>query len=335
MRDERFAKEFVAIDALIETHRRFLLLGHVDPDGDCIGSMLALAAFLRGRGKEVACFTPGDMAEIYLELPLMKLFMREGELSSFKPDMIFALDSPTTARTAELVTREDGAPIVNIDHHPTNESYGDINVIDERASAAAILVYRFLACVAPGRITPEMAGYLYLGVLLDTGGFRFQNTNAEALDMAARFVELGASPYELAHEFMYVKKLSTMKLLAHSLESLEVYGGGRIAAMHISQAMLAEAGGAMSDTEGFVDYAASIDDVELAALFRELGEREIRVSLRSRNNHNVASLAERFGGGGHRNAAGLTIHDRLAPAKSLIVGALGEMLAVGNHSKHS
>jgi phosphoesterase RecJ-like protein len=335
MCDERFAKEFVAIDALIETHRRFLLLGHIDPDGDCIGSMLALAAFLRGRGKEVACFTPGDMAEIYLELPLMKLFLSEGELSSFKPDMIFALDSPTTARTAELVTREDGAPIVNIDHHPTNESYGDINVIDERASAAAILVYRFLVCVAPGRITPEMAGYLYLGVLMDTGGFRFQNTNAEALAMAARFVELGASPYELAHEFMYVKKLSTMKLLARSLESLEVHGGGRIAAMHISQAMLAEAGGAMSDTEGFVDYAASIDDVELAALFRELGERDIRVSLRSRNNHNVASLAERFGGGGHRNAAGLTIHDRLATAKSLVVGALGEMLAAGNHSKHS
>ena len=91
----------------------------------------------------------------------------------------------------------------------------------------------------------------------------------------------------------------------------------------------------MSDTEGFVDYAASIDDVELAALFRELGEREIRVSLRSRNNYNVASLAERFGGGGHRNAAGLTIHDDIATAKSLIVGALGEMLAAGNRSKHS
>jgi phosphoesterase RecJ-like protein len=335
MRDERFAKEFAAIDALIETHRRFLLLGHVDPDGDCIGSMLALASYLRGRGKEVACFTPGDMAEIYIELPLMKLFMREGELSSFKPDMIFALDSPTTARTAELVTREGGTPIVNIDHHPTNERYGDINVIDERASAAAILVYRFLAFVAPERITAEMAGYLYLGVLMDTGGFRFQNTNAEALSMAARFVELGANPHELSHEFIYVKKLSTLKLLARSLESLEVHGGGRIAVMHISQAMIAEAGGAMSDTEGFVDYAASIDDVELAALFRELGEREIRVSLRSRNNFNVASLAERFGGGGHRNAAGLTIHDDIAAAKSLIVGALGEMLAAGNGSTHS
>jgi phosphoesterase RecJ-like protein len=335
MSDERFAKEFAAVAALIESHQRYLLLGHVDPDGDCIGSMLALAAFLRGRGKEVACFTPGDMAEIYIDLPLMKLFMREDELASFRPDMVFALDSPTTARTAEFVVRENGAPVVNIDHHPTNEHYGDINIVDEHASAAAILVYRFLADVAPDRITPEIADYLYLGVLMDTGGFRFQNTSAEALAMAARFVELGARPHELAHEFIYVKKLSTLKLLARALESLDVRGGGRIAVMHVSQEMLAGAGGAMSDTEGFVDYAASIDDVELAALFRELGAREIRVSLRSRNEYDVASLAEKFGGGGHRNAAGLTVHDDLAAAKSLVVGALEEMLAAGGHSKNS
>jgi phosphoesterase RecJ-like protein len=333
MRDERFAKEFAEIAALVETSRRFLLFGHVDPDGDCIGSMLALAAFLRGKGKEVACFTPGDMAEIYLQLPLVKLFMRAEDLPSYKPDMIFALDSPTTARTADLVMHGSGVPVVNIDHHPTNERYGDVNVVDERASAAAILVYRFLDSVAPERITPEMADYLYLGVLMDTGGFRFRNTNAEALATAARFVELGARAHELAHDFIYVKKLGTLKLLARALDDLEVHGDGRIAAMRISRGMLAAAGAAMSDTEGFVDYAASIDDVELAALFREVGESEIRVSLRSRNDYDVASLAEKFGGGGHRNAAGLTIHKDLPTAVTLIVSALGEMLAAGHRSK--
>jgi phosphoesterase RecJ-like protein len=333
MRDERFAKEFAEIAALVETSRRFLLFGHVDPDGDCIGSMLALAAFLRGKGKEVACFTPGDMAEIYLQLPLVKLFMRAEDLPSYKPDMIFALDSPTTARTADLVMHGSGVPVVNIDHHPTNERYGDVNVVDDRASAAAILVYRFLAAAAPERITPEMADYLYLGVLMDTGGFRFRNTNAEALATAARFVELGARAHELAHDFIYVKKLGTLKLLARALDDLEVHGDGRIAAMRISRGMLAAAGAAMSDTEGFVDYAASIDDVELAALFREVGESEIRVSLRSRNDYDVASLAEKFGGGGHRNAAGLTIHKDLPTAVTLIVSALGEMLAAGHRSK--
>ncbi|MDD4857532.1 MAG: bifunctional oligoribonuclease/PAP phosphatase NrnA [Candidatus Krumholzibacteria bacterium] len=333
MTDERFAKDFAAIDGLIRSHGRFLLLGHVDPDGDCIGSMLSLASFLRARGKQVACFAPGGMAEIYLELPLAGLFMREDELGAFEPDIVFALDSPTTARTAGPAIGGAGVPVVNIDHHPTNELYGDINVVDERASATAIVVYRFLAEVAPERITPEMADYLYLGVLMDTGGFRFQNTNAEALSMAARFVELGARPYELAHEFIYAKKLSTLRLLARSLESIEVHSGGRVAAMHVSREMIERAGGAMSDTEGFVDYAASIDDVELAALFREIEEREIRVSLRSRNNHDVASLAEKFGGGGHRNAAGLTIHEDLATAESRIVAALEAMLAAGKGSK--
>jgi phosphoesterase RecJ-like protein len=335
MPDERFAKEFAEIAAMIGTRRRFLIFGHVDPDGDCIGSMLALAAFLRGRGGEVACFTPGDMAEIYLALPLMKLFVREEELPSFEPDMVFALDAPTTARTADLVMHGSGVPVVNIDHHPTNERYGNVNVVDPQASATAVLVYRFLASVAPDRITPEMADYLYLGVLMDTGGFRFRNTNAEALAMAARFVELGARAHELAHDFMYVKKLATLKLLGRALDDLEVHGEGRIAAMRISRAMLDAAGAAMSDTEGFVDYAASIDDVELAALLREVGENEIRVSLRSRNDFDVASLAETFGGGGHRNAAGLTIRADLATATTIVVNALGEMLAAGHGSRGS
>jgi phosphoesterase RecJ-like protein len=335
MTDERFTKDFAAIAELVRSHKRFLLLGHVDPDGDCIGSMLALASFLQNCDKEVTCFAPGGMAEIYLDLPLARLFIREDDLGAFEPDMVFALDSPTTARTAVPAVGGNGVPVVNIDHHPTNERYGNINVVDERASATAILVYRFLAETAPERITPEMADYLYLGVLMDTGGFRFQNTNVEALAMAARFIELGARGYELARDFIYAKKLSTLKLLARALESIDIRGDGRIAAMHISREMVAGAGGAMSDTEGFVDYAASIDDVELAALFREIGPREIRVSLRSRNNHDVASLAERFGGGGHRNAAGLTIHDDLATAESRIVAALEEMLTSGRNPKSS
>ena len=326
--DERFAKEFGEVASLVEKHECMLILGHVDPDGDCIGSMLALAAYLMRRGKKVVCFTPGEMAEIYAELPLANLFVREAALAALAPDMVFALDAPTSARTADLVKRTDGKPVVNIDHHPTNERYGDINIIDEKASATSILVYRLLSTVAPESITPEVADYLYLGVLMDTGGFRFQNTNAEALAMAARFVELGARAHELAHEFIYVKKFSTLKLLSRALDSLEVHGGGRIAVMHISKEMITSAGGSMSDTEGFVDYAASIDDVELSALFRELASDEIRVSLRSRNDYNVAELAERYGGGGHRNAAGLTIHGDLATAKSQIVRSLEEMLAL-------
>ena len=329
MHREPFAREFNEVAALVARHHRFLLLGHVDPDGDCIGSMLALAHFLVGGGKEVACYTPGDIADIYRELPLARLFVGEEALPRTRPDMIFALDSPTTARTDDLVRMNDGRPVVNIDHHPTNERYGVINVVDDTASATSIIVYRFLEAVSPKSVTPEVADYLYLGVLMDTGGFRFQNTNAEALAMAARFVELGARPYQLAHEFIYMKKFNTLKLLSRALDSIEVHGGGRIALMEISLRMVEESGASMADTEGFVDYAASIDDVVLGALFREVAPGEIRVSLRSRNGFDVASLAERHGGGGHRNAAGLTLHGDLHGAKSIILAGFEEMLGTG------
>ena len=327
MSEERFAREFDTVAALAAERRRVLVLGHVDPDGDCVGSMLALAHYLVGLGSEVICFAPGEMADIYRGLPLARLFAGEDRLDSFEPNLVFALDSPTAARTANLIRRGPGVPVVNIDHHPTNERFGDVNVVDESASAAAILVYRLLARVAPAALTPAVADCLYIGVLMDTGGFRFRNTNAEALAAAARLVELGARPHELAHDFLYVKKLSSLRLLSLSLASLEVRGGGRIGLMHVSQRMLEEAGGIMSDTEGFVDYAASIDDVELAALVRELGPREIRVSLRSRNDFNVAALAETHGGGGHRNAAGFTIRTGLGEAKRIVLDSLEEMLA--------
>ncbi len=326
---EPFAKEFKEVADLVARSRRFLLLGHVDPDGDCIGSMLAIARFLLERGGEVACYSPGEIADAYRELPLADLFVRGPALERMCPDAIFALDSPTTARTDDLVRLNGGKAVVNIDHHPTNERYGTINIVDETASATSIVVYRLLSAVSPKSITPEVADDLYLGVLMDTGGFRFQNTNAEALAMAARFVELGARPFQLAHRFIYMKKLNTLRLLGRALGSIEVHGGGRIAFMGISRAMVAESGAAMADTEGFVDYAASIEDVVLGALFREVGAGEIRVSLRSRNGYDVATLAERHGGGGHRNAAGLTLAGDLASAKSVILAGFEEMLGAG------
>ncbi len=325
-REEKFADEFSAVTSFVDGNRRFLLTGHVDPDGDCIGSILAFAHFIVERGKEVHCYVPGEIPEAYTKLPKFDLFVPAGMLPELTFEVIIALDSPTTARTDVLSSHDARRRIVNIDHHPTNTRYGDVNIIDEHAAATAVLVYRYLAWTAPGEITREIADSLYLGILMDTGGFRFQNTNAEALETAGRLIERGARPYELAREFIYMKTLVTLKLLSEVLASLEVHGGGRIATMEVTMQMLRMTGASIKDTEGFVDYAASIDDVELSALFREINPREIRVSLRSRNDCNVASLAEKFGGGGHRKAAGLTVHAPLEKAKAVIISGLEELI---------
>jgi len=326
MSDGSFRDEFCEVAALIERHGRFLILGHIDPDGDCIGSMLALARFLRAKGKQAICFAPGEISRIYLNLPDAGMIVPESEIERFDQEVVFTLDSPTPARTADIAEPGNGQLIVNIDHHPTNERYGTINIVEARTSSAAVLVYRLLSAIDPAGIDGVIADYLYLGILMDTGGFRFQNTDAESLSCAASLVELGARPHNLAHDFLFVKSYDSLKLLAGALQSLELHCGGRLAVMEISSAMIAESSGSMSDTEGFVDYPASVDTIELCALLRELGPEEIRVSLRSRSTHDVAKLAERFGGGGHRKAAGLTIRKGLEEAKSIIITDLSELL---------
>ncbi len=318
--------KFDAVQELAKGKKHALVLGHVDPDGDCIGSMLAVSKWLISLGMDVACFVPGEISDLYRGLPLSNLLVSEATLKTFSPELIIALDSPTTERTSRLVQKPNGVPTVNIDHHPTNEFYGDVNIVDEHASATAILVYKLLLRVAPDSLDSEIASYLYIGILMDTGGFRFKSTNSEALAVAASLVDLGAKPNELAHDFLFAKKLGTLKLLSLALASLEVRCNGKIATMEISQEMIERTSSNMNDTEGFVDYCTSIDGVELAALFREISQREIRVSLRSRNDFDVASLAEQYGGGGHRNAAGLTMRCNLFEAKNLICRSLEGML---------
>jgi phosphoesterase RecJ-like protein len=332
MNDDLFTDQFEAIADLVARRDRFLILGHIDPDGDCIGSMLALGRFLEGMGKRVTCYAPGEIPDGYRRLPAAYLLGRRDELPSFEHNAVFTLDSPTPARTTDLIEPDDGQFVINIDHHPTNEQYGAVNVVEPKTSAAAVLVYRLLSFMDSDRIDAEIAGYLYLGIMMDTGGFRFQNTDSEALDCAARLVELGARPYELAQEFLFMKGYNSLKLLGKALQSLELHCDGRLAVMVVTQAMLSESGGSMSDTEGFVDYPASIESIELCALLRENSPDEIRVSLRSRSDLDVSGIAERYGGGGHRKAAGLTMHEGLRAAKSAIIDDLAGLLGTGRNA---
>jgi phosphoesterase RecJ-like protein len=244
----------------------------------------------------------------------------------FEHDCIIAVDCPNTARTEHIARSCENEDVINIDHHPTNEMYGCVNIVDENAAATTVLVYRFFVSQAPERITPDVADCLYLGILMDTGGFRFQNVDSEALRIASELIGLGARAYDLAHEFIYMKKFSTLRLLGLVLGSLRLHIDGRAATMEITSDMLERTGTTLKDSEGFVDYGAALDDVELVALFRETAPGEVRVSLRSRNHHDVSALAERFGGGGHVRAAGLTLETDLASARETIVNGFEELL---------
>jgi phosphoesterase RecJ-like protein len=326
MSKERFEKEFAGIMELIGRHEAVLVTGHIDPDGDCVGSMFAVATMLEAMGKKVVCYAPGEISELFFRLPGASTLKGREEASEFEHDLVIAMDSPNTARTENFAGACENEDVVNIDHHPTNEMYGCINVVDDKAAATAVLVYRFLKSAAPERITPEIADCLYLGILMDTGGFRFQNVDEEALRVASELVGLGARAYELSHEFIYVKKFATLRLLGLVLDSLRLHHGGRAATMEVTAGMLDRTGTTLRDSEGFIDYGGALDDVELVALFREISPGEVRVSLRSRNDHDVSALAERYGGGGHVRAAGLTLKADLQSAKETIIEGFGELL---------
>lgn len=319
MTAETCKSEFGRILELIDNNDRFLMIGHIDPDGDCLGSMFAMTLFVRARGKDVACYAPGDMPERLLGLPGADSLVARDMIASFDPQVVIALDSPTHGRTENVMEIAGDVPVVNMDHHPSNEMYGEVNVVDENAAAAAMLVLRFLESVAPESITPDIASCLYLGILMDTGSFRFQNTDEEALSAAGRLIGYGARAYELTHEFVYMKKFRTLKLLVPVLDSLKLSCEGKIATMQIKREMLESSGAEFKDSEGFIDYGAAIDDVELVALLREIGPDRTRVSLRSRNHHDVSLLAGRYGGGGHAKAAGLTIKDSIDNATKTIL----------------
>ncbi len=326
MSGERFEKEFSEMMALLERHDSILVTGHIDPDGDCIGSMFAIALMLEEMGKKVVCYAPGEISDLFLKLPGASMLAGREEASSFEHDLVIAVDSPNTARTEHFARACKDEDVINIDHHPTNEMYGCVNIVDGDAAATTVLVYRFFMSAARDRMTSDIADCLYLGILMDTGGFRFQNVNSEALRISSELIELGARGYDLAHEYIYMKKFSTLKLLGRVLDSLRLHIDGRAATMEVTMEMLERTGTTLKDSEGFVDYGAALDDVELVALFRENVSGEIRVSLRSRNHHDVSALAERFGGGGHVKAAGLTLETDLASARETIVKGFSEML---------
>jgi phosphoesterase RecJ-like protein len=213
----------------------------------------------------------------------------------------------------------EGRFLINIDHHSSARKFAHLNWIDEKACAVAEMVYR-LGCAARVPITPEMATCLYTAVLTDTGSFCFAGTNTHTFEIALELVRNGAKPVDIAHNVYFSNPTSKMRLLGAALSNL--HREGALAYMHISLSEMERSGGLEEDCEGIVNYALSIDGVEVALFFRELTDGRYRVSLRSKGQVNVAAIAERFGGGGHTCASGCAVAGPLAASLETILNEL-------------
>lgn len=300
---------------------RFAITSHARPDGDAIGSELGLGLALREAGKEVTIVNADPHPSNYAQLPGIET-IRIGTRLEESYDAVIVLECSSLARTG--LQDLDQYFIVNIDHHPKNEGYGDLQWFDADAAAVGEMVYHLLER-AGIPLSPPVASNLYVSLISDTGSFKFSNTTARTFAIAGDLVQAGADPGKIA-ELVYMNQPeSRVRLLSRLLESLELHPSRRISWMKLDRRMLEQAGASARDTEGLVNYALGIEGVLMCALFRE-EEGCFRASLRSKGELDIGSVAASLGGGGHRNAAGVTLTGDYTEVKDRVIRELEKKL---------
>jgi bifunctional oligoribonuclease and PAP phosphatase NrnA len=295
---------------------RFLVTSHGRPDGDAVGSMLAMGMLLEQLGKRADLVTADRVPLVYRGLPhagSIRSAMRVHE--PYDAAILLECDGLERARLKGL----EDLFLVNIDHHLSGRDFGHINWIDTRAASVGEMVNR-LRKAAGGTLTQEMAVCLYTTLLTDTGGFCYGSTNASTFALAHELALAGADPIHIAQDIYFSTTTAKILLLGAALSTLQ--REGRIAWLWVTHQDMVRTCAVEEDCEGIVNYAVCITGVEAAVFLRELPERRIRLSLRSKGRINVAAIAERLGGGGHENAAGCTVQGPLSRARDEILAEL-------------
>ncbi len=298
--------------AQLKASQTVLLASHIQPDGDALGSTLALGLFLESLGKSVTFYNENAVPAMYRFLPGRDRLMHRITRPE-RYDTLVVLDCSDIRRVGRLAAQADRFPlIINIDHHVTNTRFGDTVMVDETACAAAQIVYSMIKdCGAVP--TLDMAYNIYTAILTDTGSFRFQNTNQEAFSICQEMIAIGVDPYKVAQHVYGTYSLGRIKLLNRVLESIEISDNGKLSIMTLTREMLAETGATTEEINGLVNYAKRIQDVQVAMLIYEQDqpdagpEAEYVISIRSNGEVDVSTIATAFGGGGHPTAAGFSI----------------------------
>ena len=300
---------------------RFLVCSHARPDGDAVGSMLATGMLRQQMGKQADLVTVDRVPDIYRDLPGADA-IRSAVHVQGAYDAVILLECDGLDRSS--LTGMENFFLINIDHHISGQAFANLNWIDCQAASAGELVYA-LVMAAGATVTPEMATCLYTTVLTDTGSFCYGATRAATFALARDLVLAGADPVRIAQSVFYSTSTSKMLLLGAALGNLK--REGRLAWLWVSHQDMVRTCAAEEDCEGIVNYAVCIAGVEAAAFLRELPEHRIRLSLRSRGTVNVAAIAERLGGGGHKTAAGCTLEGPLPYALDRILAELRSTLS--------
>ena len=314
---------------LIEKRDRFAITSHVRPDGDSLGSSLGLFWLLKSLNKDVEVIMRDPAPHSYQELPGARQ-IRVTPAVDRAYDAVFVIECSDMDRPG-LMDLENHF-VVNIDHHSTTELFGTINWIDSTASAVGEMIYNL--CKATGvRVTKEIAECVYTALLTDTGSFHYSNTTERTFKIASELVRIGVKPAKTAEAIFASYQWPKIELLSEVLGTAKRDDTGKVAWMWQTMAMQERTNACEEDADGFVNYPLAVCEVQAAALFKETSPGVYRTSLRSKGDVNVAKIAEQFGGGGHRNAAGCTVKGEVCEVEQQVVPLLQDAVKRANGAK--
>lgn len=295
----------------------FFIATHINPEGDALGSSLALSTALGTMGKKTIVYDRDGVPDFYGFLPGQERFIQsvQGIQTSSLNLVLLDCNTPERAGIEGLSFKSSAV----IDHHETETDFGDTRWIKPKAAATGLMIFYIIKELGV-ELTKEIAVNLYTAIAIDTGTFRFGNTTAEVLSVASELAEAGARPGYIANNLYETWSEKRFSLLIMALNTLEIKNS--IAFTYVDKEMYKKTGAGPEDTENFSGFPRKMKDIGISAFFREIDGNEWKVSLRSKGNTNVATIATHFGGGGHKNAAGCKIKGSIESAKNLLLNAI-------------
>lgn len=312
-----------AIIAALKSCKTILISVHKSPDGDALGSQLALMLALEKMGKTVTVHNLDPVPEIYRFLP-HQARITSGPAVPGRFDAMIVLDSDPP-RTGLFSDDYPADTLINIDHHITNPMAWPLTWLEAAASATGEMIYK-LVLQAGLPIDRDMALCLYTSIFTDTGSFRYSNTSPECMRISATLLEAGADPWLVTENVYESYSFNRLKLLGSVLGEMERSPDGKTAWVVVTDELFQKTGTTSEDTDNFVNYVRSVSGVEVAVLFRQTAQKQYKISLRSKGRVDLSSLAQSLGGGGHKNAAGSTLDGTLEDVQSKVLGEVAKVI---------
>jgi bifunctional oligoribonuclease and PAP phosphatase NrnA len=312
--------------------QRFLITSHARPDGDSIGSQLAMAFALQALGKTVRIVNADPAPEHYQEFPGMDRIEIAPAVSHPDVDCVIVMECSDLGRTG--VAGLDGQFIINIDHHAGNRMYGAINWHDESAAACGEMVFDLILAIGVP-LSPEIATHIYLAILTDTGSFHHANITPRTFDICRQCVEAGVNPAVMARRVFDSNSFGKLKLIGALLDDMELVDEGRLAVLRMDDEMLRKTGSTPNDTEGLINLPLTAREIQAVVFFKLGNNGDVRVSMRSKYDVDVRRVANAYGGGGHKNAAGFTVPGQVADVKPEIIAKLVDAIRDGLQTRPS